>query len=530
MKKSDIIAIIVSLLVGGAYYYVVLPPINLSAVSFYVWIGFVLGVYLFYNYCAVVFYKTNRNDSLSAKYFKKMIVIIVVFVVAIASISINSIVFGPIFQSENYHNWIQVEDSDFIGDVEQADFTNLPLVDKASTEKLGDRVLGQLPELISQFSVSNEYTQVNYNESIVRVTPLEYEGFIRYLNNRSEGAPGYIVVDSTSGEADLIQLEEGMKYMPSAYFQEDLIRHARFQYPFDVFGDVNFEVDDEGNPFWVIQTLEFTAIGMRREVDGVIVVDPITGEIQKYSTKDVPAWVDNVWDADLIMEQLNNWGLYGDGYINSILGQQGVKRTTEGYNYLTINDDVYVYTGITSVLADESNIGFVLVNLRTKEANFYPVPGAEEYSAMDSAMGLVQEKGYNATFPLLINLNDKPTYMMSLKDDAGLVKMYAFVDVENYQKVTVSDSSLGIDHAVEVYLGEDYSEVNLNDAKEENLVISSLRYLNVEGTSYAYFIDRNVIYRISLDVSSQVAFLVDGQVLDVTYVQQEDYREVVELH
>jgi hypothetical protein len=179
--------------------------------------------------------------------------------------------------------------------------------------------------------------------------------------------------------------------------------------------------------------MKYVGIGLIRDVDGVVILDPITGKSNYYDVKDVPTWVDHVYDASLIIEQADDWGKYSNGFWNSIFGQKDVVATTEGYNYLAMKDDIYLYTGITSVLADESNLGFILTNLRTKETKFYSVPGAEEFSAMASAEGQVQQMKYNASFPLLINLNNKPTYLMSLKDNAGLVKMYAFVDVADYQ-------------------------------------------------------------------------------------------------
>ena len=328
----------------------------------------------------------------------------------------------------------------------------LPLLDRDSSEKLGDRVMGQMSELVSQFYVSDEYTQINYNNDIVRVTPLEYAGLIKWFSNRKDGVKAYITVNSVDGESELIKLKKGMKYMPSAYFNENLERKLRFSYPTTIFGEYNFEIDNEGNPYWIIPTIKYTGVGLKTKITGVIIFDPITGKSNKYSIDKIPTWVDNAFDANLVIEQVDNWGTYRNGFFNSVFGQKNVVNTTDGYNYLAVNDDIYMYTGITSVLADESNLGFILTNMRTGKTTFYSVPGAEEYSAMSSAEGQVQQMKYTSTFPLLINLNNKPTYLVSLKDDAGLVKMYGFIDVKDYQKVVVTDASDGIEKAAENYL------------------------------------------------------------------------------
>lgn len=319
--------------------------------------------------------------------------------------------------------------------------------------------------------------------------------------------------------------------MPSAYFFEDLMRHVRFSYPFEILGDRSFEIDEEGNPYWIIQTIQYKGIGLKKEISGIIVVDPISGQMMKYTTDDIPSWIDNVWDAALIEKQLNSWGKYGNGFLNAYMGQKGVKQMTDGYNYLAQDDDIFMYTGVTSAASDESNIGFVLVNLRTKEARYYAVPGAEEYSAMDSATGQVPEKNYTPTFPLLINLDGQPTYMLSLKDAAGLVKMYAFVDVQDYQKVTVTDSSQGIEKALKQYYAEYKKENNENyELIERTCKIEQLNTMVVDGNSYIYFKDEEAnTYRISIQVSSEAAFLKEDDILDVKGYLIDGLFEVTEL-
>ena len=236
------------------------------------------------------------------------------------------------------------------------------------------------------------------------------------------------MVDMTTQDTSLIRLENGIKYSESEYFMRNIRRKLRFEYPTKIFGDISFEIDDNGTPYWVASTVEYK-IGLfsGEDIGGAVLFDAQTGESKYYDVADVPTWVDQVYESDMVLQQLVYNGKYRSGWLNSIFGQKGVLQPTDGYNYLAINDDVWLYTGITSVTSDESNVGFVLTNLRTKETRYYAVSGAEEYSAMSSAQGQVQHLGYRATFPLLLNVADRPTYFMALKDSAGLVKMYAFV-------------------------------------------------------------------------------------------------------
>ena len=385
--------------------------------------------------------------------------------------------------------------------------------------------MGQMTDLVSQFDVSDLYTQINYRDTIIRVTPLEYSGLIKYFTNKKNGIPGYITVNSVNGEAKLVRLEKGMKYVPSAIFNEDLYRRLRFSYPTEIFGDISFEIDENGNPYWIAQTITYKAIGLRKEVSGIVVLDPTDGSSKKYSVSEIPTWIDHVYSADLIINQVNDWGKYKNGFLNSIFGQKEVVNTTEGYNYLVMNDDVYLYTGITSVVADESNIGFILTNLRTKETRFYNVAGAEEYSAMASSEGQVQQMKYKSTFPLIINLNGKPTYLMSLKDNAGLVKMYAFVDYNDYQKVVVTDSKDGILVAAQNYLGEN---VITNDLMEKSIIVNDIAFSVVDGTTYYYIKSDGIVYRASIKVNQSILpFIKIGDKINICY--KENTTEILKI-
>ncbi len=444
MKKNYIIASILQIVLMALGYYIFLPPLNIQAISF--WVFFIASVCMFIFIFAIAASTSEvvriTNNSKMRDLPKVISIPSMLISIIIAVILIVNVACSPLFNAGSYSRRIIIDETkEFSNDIAEVDFNTLPLLDRDSSEKLGDRVMGQMSELVSQYYVSNQYTQINYNNEITRVTPLEYADIIKWFTNRKDGVKGYIKVNSVNGNTELVKLEKGMKYMPSAYFNENLNRRLRFAYPTTVFGDAKFEIDNDGNPYWIVPTYSYTAVGLKTKVSGAIIFNPIDGTSKKYKMEDVPTWVDNAINAELLIEQIDDWGNYKGGFLNSIFGQKNVVNTTKGYNYLAMNDDIYLYTGITSVMSDESNLGFILSNMRTGETNFYAVAGAEEYSAMASAQGQVQQMQYVSTFPLLINLNNKPTYLVSLKDAAGLVKMYGFVDVQDYQKVVVTDAS-----------------------------------------------------------------------------------------
>lgn len=439
------------------------------------------------------------------------------------------------FNASRYRDLITLEEGDFTQDVAELQMSQIPVVDKDTAARLGSRKLGEMTELVSQFEIGNNYTQINYKGSPYRVTPLAYADPIKWLYNMKKGLPAYITVDMVTQETDLVWLEDGMKYSTSEYFFRNIYRYLRFSYPTKIFKTVSFEIDDNGVPYWVAPVVKYR-IGWwdGEDISGAVLVNAVTGESQYYEKESVPEWIDQLYTSDLIIEQLDDNGRFQNGFINSIFGQRNVRRTTYGYNYLAMDDDVYLYTGMSSVTADESNIGFVLVNLRTKATKFYAVPGATEYSAMGSAEGQVQHLQYKATFPLLLNVSDRPAYFVSLKDAAGLVKMYAFVDVGQYQIVgtgsTVEEAKRNYRQALnmeEIEIGEELETESVKGTIDRiaNVVVSgnTCYYFTLEG--------QNVVYAAEITVNERLPFAESGDQIELKYQKEEEsnIRKVTEV-
>lgn len=440
---KNIIAVILALVGGAVAYYFMLPAFNIKAMEMYEFFAVVIGIYVAALYVLSGAFKEPEYIG----YVKKMsIVPAVIAVVAAVFIGIAFAASSVFFRADSYSKIITVDESkSFASDIQEVDFSAVPVLDDAAAATLAKRTLGDLASIgkVSQFEVATEFTQINYGNKPVKLTTLMYGDVFKWLKNTSTGLPGYIVVDMVTQKAELVMLEEGkyMRYSSHEYFNRNVARHLRFNYPTYLLGTATFEIDEAGNPYWVCPVLDKT-IGIfgGTDVIGTILMDAVTGECKEYTIEEIKTdsslqWLDGIYSPALLVEQYNYYGRYANGFWNSIIGQTGVKNATEGSNYLAINDDVYLYTGVTSAGSDEAIIGFVLVNMRTKEANFYEISGAKEYSAANSAQGAVQNYKYKATFPLLLNINGQPTYFMSLKDDASLVKMYAMVNVEQYQVV-----------------------------------------------------------------------------------------------
>ena len=505
-------ALLVSLVI---YYYVTIPAINIHSVGFWQCLLFAIAVlnviYALFRsrqYAKLHGRQARVKELLgSSKLIKAGIgLFLILFAVFLA----GSVLSSPIVNASKYQKLLTVENSDFSKDIKEVSYQTIPLLDKNSAELLGNRKMGSMVDMVSQFEVSSEYTQINYQDTPVRVAPLVYASPVKWLTNQSKGIPAYIRIDMATQNTECVKLKEGIRYSKSEYFNRNIYRHLRFRYPTYIFDDqIFFEIDDNGTPFWVCPVKELT-VGLfgGQTVGKAVLCNAITGECEEYEVEDVPNWVDKVFSAELLMRLYNYHGTLKHGFFNSVLGQKDCLQTTNGYNYIALDDDVWVYTGVTSVSGDQSNVGFVLINQRTMETKFYTIEGAIEDSAMSSAEGQVQNLGYRATFPLLLNISGEPTYFMALKDGAGLVKKYAMVNVQKYQWVAIGDTVGECEKAYVKLLSTNGITKGTQDGLYEKAKgkIASLAPVVIEGSTHYYICLENSdeIFDVNLSDSSLV--------------------------
>ncbi len=531
LGKKLLVAFILLVLVG-IYYYVALPAINIHSVGFW---GFIIAllVLLLVEY-AVVRKKRTITELKTDKKFK----VGVYFVgIVIAVFIIGAVLSSPIINAKKYQQLLTVDTREFTEDIKQVSFDKIPLLDKDSASIIGNRKMGSMVDYASQFEVSDFYTQINYQDSPVRVSPLRYASAIKWLTNQSEGIPAYMKIDMATQTAECVKLTNGtIKYSPFEYFNRNLYRHLRFRYPTYMFDNISFELDEEGTPYWTCSVKKFN-IGLfgGETVGRLVICNAITGETTDYAVEDVPQWVDHVYSSDMLLELYDYYGTLKHGFLNSVLGQKDCLKTTEGYNYIALNDDVWVYTGITSVTGDESNVGFVLINQRTKETRYYEVTGAKELSAMSSAEGQVQHLGYKATFPLLLNIGNEPTYFIALKDVGGLVKKYAMVNVQKYQVVAIGDSVAACQKQYITLMKENgiNSEIDVENLKEQTGVIEKIAQAVVDGNSHYYILLKgsDAIFDVSVADNLAIIRYKEGDTVTFEYTEGEnDVNTVVTIN
>lgn len=450
-KKALVVLAVVILIIAAFCYWWFHPPINIHSVDLWMFLAiFVLFpaflvFFIFHQIYERGMGKREKNEK-KAKRFKGLMVVPVIIALVGVLGAVASLTLFP-GNAEKYSTILNTEDGDFATDIEQADYSTIPFIDRDSAVLLGNRTMGTMADYVSQFEISDLYSQINYQDAPVRVSPLNYADVFKWWSNHDTGIPAYVIVNMSTQDTQIVRLEDPIYYSDSDPFFNNVDRHVQLSHPFYIFGEKSFEIDDSGKPYWIYPVIDYT-VGLfgGETVSRVVLCDASTGECQDLAIDEVPQWVDRAYPADLLIQQYNWSGALSGGWINSWLGQSGVKQTTPGsdgqlgYNYIAKDDDVWVYSGVTSATADNSIIGFVLINQRTAESKFYPVAGATEESAMSSAEGQVQNLKYESTFPLLINVDNQPTYFMALKDNAGLVKKYAMIDIQRYQNVAVGDT------------------------------------------------------------------------------------------
>ena len=522
-KLSQILAsLLVTVVVGFIYFYVSLPALNFQDPDFYTFLFLLCVVYVVASVLISGFRAASGTSGVKEylHFIKSQCLPVGILMVLLVLVGVvGSVISMPIFRASAYRDLLDVQDGDFATDIAQISFNEIPTLDRDSANYLGDRQMGTLSDMVSQFEYSGDSTQINYHGRPVRVAPIAYADLIKWFTNRSQGLPAYVVVDMVTQEATVVRLQEGMKYSFSEPLNRNIMRHLRFQYPTFMFSTPEFEIDENGDPWWIAPRVVKT-IGLfgGTDIRGAVLVNAVTGESQYL--EEVPSWVDTLHAPDLIMEQYNYHGALVNGFINSIFGQRGVTKVTEGYNYIAMNDDVYMYTGITSANSDQSNLGFLLCNLRTKETKFYSAPGATEYAAMQSAMGVVQDLGYTATFPLLLNISGEPTYFIPLKDATDLVKSYAMVNVAQYQLVSTGSTVAECEQAY-MQLLSDRGLVSSEAVDESGAsgVVAEIRSAVIEGNTY-YFIrleGEEIFYSISASAAPDAVLLDVGDRVSLSH-------------
>lgn len=511
-----------TLLSVGIGFYFGLVPLNFHSSEFRGFLGWLLFIW-----CVpiLVYNKLYQGKTRKQSLWQIPAYALAVFIALNLSFSLIT---SPVFMAKNYRELINVNEShSFVEDVEDYTTMQIPVVDKGLAQKLGDKKLGE-DNLGSQFYVG-EYYMICHEGSLCWVAPIEFSGFFEWTNRKV--SPGFVMINAND-PSDVKIVSSQLKYADSAFLSSDLGRRNYFSkmgaWRAD---DAHLELTDEGEPRFV-ETVYTNRIGYTngRDVLGIIVTDPFTGESEYYDYLDAPTWINHVLTEEVVIEQLNFWGQYVNGFFNTIFAKNEVLEVSTGINYVYSNGDMYLQTGMTSVGSDESIVGVMMVNMRTKESYFYRIGGATEYAAANSAIGKDQEKRYTASAPIMINMDGIPTYFIMLKDDEGLVKRYSYVNVTDYSIVATGETRTQA-------LTEYKKLVDKNDASgQESYVIKEIVPVTIDGNTY-YYLRFNataeseegfeeLVFRVNIKTNALLPFLKVGDSVSISYTQVGDVREI----
>ncbi|WP_426063054.1 hypothetical protein [Flavobacterium sp. DSP2-3-1] len=532
MKK--IFSIIFLLFFGFFLLYNNLPVINYGFTGFAFILLLLLVIGILFSAGFTISQQTKQVKIVSKP---SKILFVLVGVLLVYCIALPFVTSLKMFRSDSYQKLIgEVKNGQKITNhIAPISIDKIRVVDEELAHLLGEKILGSQPALGSQVELGDFCIQ-KVNNNLYWVAPLLHSGFLKWFNNQ-EGTAGYVMVSATNErDVKLVQSVGGknikIKYQQGAYFQSDIHRHVYFNGNATVgLADFTFEIDDAGNPFWIV-TKYAKKIGFSgKDAIGVVVVDAQSGAISEYSIAKTPKWVDRIQPLDFIENQLNDWGEYVHGYWN--FSNQDKLQITEGMTLVYGKDNKsYWYTGLTSVGKEESAVGFVLVDTRTKETTFYKQSGATEYAAQSSAQGKVQEKGYKASLPIPYNINNIPTYVMTLKDNGGLVKMFAMVAISDYTIVGVGNTMREtLTSFKNVYNMAD-NKINpnsLSNKKSLKSIVTRIQNDVKNGNSFYYFKVKDYpnIFVGSSQISNQLPVTIVGDSVNISF--DVDLEEVIDI-
>ena len=527
MKKviSFIAVFMIAVMVTVMLFYIALPAFSLRSVGMWWFVSGVLGMASF-----AFLIKFFWNGDIHAGHIITWISTLVILFLIVLLGFIGS----PVFQSNTYKNIVQVTEGNFSEDFEDiSQFHSYNVMDLDTAQRLGDRVLGKVPNA-SWYEIDKEYNLIIYQGKQYRISPLKYGGFFKYEKAKKYGIPGYVLVDCESNEASFIQTEQPIRYSTSSFFNEDLKRLLRFQYPTIVFESHFMEINDEGVPYWVSAVSQpQVGVWSARKVDRFVLTNACMGQSKMYFLEDRPEWLNHIFSLEYMMK-VSKWHYqYVHGWWNP--SNTDVWRTTYSYadnssskekdepNFFGYNSfvnkkgEVLIFTGITPANKTESNVGFLTVNTATGKCIYYPIPGAEESSAQVVVEGLIQNMGYQATYPIMVNVAGHPTYLMNMKDKSGLIQRYAMVSLENYSNAYVGAS---FEDTVYGYL----EAIGITEVVPENVsltnmsgVITEKYQAEIDGTSYFYYVINDELYRSSVLVNEEQVRYQVGDYVQIEY-------------
>lgn len=567
-KKFTIIFSVIIAFLFGFSSWALMPSVNFHFASFW-WLPILLFLVI-WGIPAV--YESSSEGCHDPLFEKNGVFGFVISMALLAIFLVVSLFSSPVFKSKQYAEMLPTPKiSKFSDDVSPVDIKKMRQVTKTLANLLAEKKLGEMPGLGSRAAVgsmnlqlvngsfniingSGEKQKLVFENDLVWAGPLIHSGFSKQLSHKS--TPGYILVSATDpsvvhfvthiqkssvvqekntdrmGDVSITNddFEElSLQYLSEGAYFGSLVQRHLYTNGYHNVGltDFSFEISDDGRPFYVVTKFKKQIGFYCPEATGVIIVDSQNGKIEEYTIDNTPSWVDRIQPENFVTDQINWQGKYKLGFWNSLFAKKDVFMTTPGMSLVYGADgQSYWYTGIQSVGADQSTMGFVLVNTRTKDFRWYQISGANETAAKTSAQSApgVREAEFRASAPILYNVLGEPTYFMTLHGDDGLVKMFSFVNVKDYQVLGVGRS---IDQALKDYqtsLVNLNRSTNIDDLVERKTIEDTVKQIVTEGDFYFFLLENHTgEFYASSSLSPKIKWTQPGQKITITIQEANSY-------
>ncbi|WP_147535527.1 hypothetical protein [Bacillus marasmi] len=396
------------------------------------------------------------------------------------------------------------------------------------------KAFGQVPNT-SYYELGNLQIQ-KIDGKYVYIAPVEFSGFFKWMNG--DVTPGYFTVSATDSSANPKFVKSEMSYTPSSFFNKQIERHMRMQYPNAIFyGDVQLEIDDDGTPFYIRSYGEFISARNGFEVKGIVMVDPKTGKTDSYSLKKVPEFIDGAVSPEVVSLQNSYFGNYIHGFWNSKFGKSDVKLPSDEGTEANVspifdeNGEMFYFTDFTSPKEGvDSMLGYSLTNARTGEATYYTGNMEESYMDSQGALQIIEkkfiEKKWYGAMPILYNFYGEASWLSPVLDSNGFLQNYFIVSAAN-PEISVYGSTPN--EALKQYKtalqrgGSTVKGSSKADEKQASgTVVRVYKEKSGEFTIVSFLLDNNKNYTISSENSPLAIYLKEGDVVKVTYMDTEE--------
>ncbi len=435
---------------------------------------------------------------------------------------------APLWNADNKYEVAKMDEQ---VEIEAFDETKTPasVPPKFARNKM-KKAFGQVPDT-SYYELGNLQIQKVKGE-FVYIAPVEFSGFFKWWNG--DVTPGYFTMSATDSSDNPKFIKSEMMYTPSSYLHKNLERHMRMKHPTKIFyGDPQLEVDEEGKPYYIRSYGKFITARNGFDVEGIVVVDPATGQTESFKLSDVPAFIDGAVSPETVSLQNSYYGKYIHGFWNSVIGKKDVRLPSDEGTEANVSPifsedgEMYYFTDFTSPKEGvDSMLGYSLTDGRTGKAVYYTGNMEESYMDSQGALQIIEkkfiEKKWEGEMPVLYNFYGEASWLTPVLDSNGFLQNYFIVSAANPEIFVYGNTP---NEALKLYktaLQRGSSSVNgSSNAEEKSITGTVIRVFKErvgDFTQVSFLLDNKTNYIVSSESAPFAVYMEEGDQVQVTYL------------